>query len=81
MEQHAVGVLCTEEGRWWLEIITDEPYLYLFGPFDTTDEADDKSDEYFQALGAEGWKISSSRMTQLGSSRKKLSSSADLSNR
>lgn len=72
MEQHAVGALCTEEGRWWLEIITNEPYLYLFGSFDTTDEADNKSDEYFQDLEAEGWRIASSRMTQLGAIKKKV---------
>jgi Domain of unknown function (DUF1816) len=78
VEQYAVGALCMEEGRWWLEIITNEPYLYLFGPFDTTDEADNKSDEYFQDLEAEGWKIVSSKMTQLGDTRKRLSAPAHL---
>ncbi|MBC7882999.1 MAG: DUF1816 domain-containing protein [Anaerolineae bacterium] len=64
MEKQAVRALCTEEGGWWLEVVTDEPYLYLFGPFETTEEADYKSNDYFKDLASEGWKIISSKMTQ-----------------
>jgi hypothetical protein len=55
-----------EEGAWWLEVVTDEPYLYLFGPFDTTEEANDKSSDYFKDLALEGWQIVSTKMTQTG---------------
>jgi Domain of unknown function (DUF1816) len=55
-----------EEGAWWLEVVTDEPYLYLFGPFDTTEEANGKSSDYFKDLASEGWHITSTKMTQIG---------------
>ncbi len=67
MEKHTVSVLCMEEGYWWLEVVTNEPYLYLFGPFDTTHEAIGKSVEYFKDLASEGWKIVSTKMTQSAS--------------
>jgi hypothetical protein len=60
-----VSALCMEEGNWWLEVITNEPYLYLFGSFDTTEEADYKSSEYFRDLESEGWQIVSTKMTQI----------------
>jgi hypothetical protein len=61
-----VSALCMEEGNWWLEVITNEPYLYLFGSFDTTEEADYKRSEYFRDLESEGWQIVSTKMTQIG---------------
>lgn len=63
MEKQTVDALCTEEGDWWLEVVTDEPYLYLFGPFETTEEAECKSNEYFKDLRSEGWKIVLTKMT------------------
>lgn len=66
MEKHTVSALHAEEGLWWLEVVTDEPYLYLFGPFDTTEEANRKSSEYFEDLASEGWCIVSTKMTQVG---------------
>jgi hypothetical protein len=66
LEKHIVSALCIEEGNWWLEVVTNEPYLYLFGSFNTTDEANQKSSEYFRDLASEGWQIVSSKMTQTG---------------
>lgn len=64
MEKYA-STLCTEQGNWWLEVVTDEPYSYLFGPFDKTEEATCKSKEYFEDLESEGWQIVSAKIAQL----------------
>jgi Domain of unknown function (DUF1816) len=64
MEKLAVGTLCVEQGNWWLEVMTDEPYSYLFGPFDKTEEANCKSREYFEDLESEGWQIVSIKIAQ-----------------
>jgi hypothetical protein len=66
LEKHIASAFCMEEGRWWLEVATDEPYLYLFGPFNSTEEASVKSSEYFNDLASEGWHIVSTKMTQIG---------------
>jgi Domain of unknown function (DUF1816) len=66
LEKHIVSELCMEEGNWWLEVVTNEPYLYLFGSFDTTEDAYHKSSEYFKDLVSEGWNIVSTKMTQIG---------------
>jgi hypothetical protein len=67
LEKYTVIPLCTEEGYWWLEVVTDEPDLYLFGPFDEIHEAIGKSAEYFKDLASEGWKIVSTKMIQSAS--------------
>ncbi|AGY60334.1 DUF1816 domain-containing protein [Gloeobacter kilaueensis] len=53
---------------WWLELATDEPYLYLFGPFETAAEADAATARHRQDLLAEGWQITSTRVTLQGPS-------------
>ncbi|MBC8122691.1 MAG: DUF1816 domain-containing protein [Gemmatimonadaceae bacterium] len=51
---------------WWLEIATDEPYLYLFGPFDASEEAEHAVGKYIGDLTSEGWQVTSAKVTRLG---------------
>jgi hypothetical protein len=53
---------------WWLEIATDEPYLYLFGPFESAEEAEATVGKYEADLAAEGWQLLSSKVTRKGPS-------------
>jgi hypothetical protein len=64
MEKYSIDTLCVEQSNWWLEVITDEPYSYLFGPFDKTEDASFKSREYFEDLESEGWQIVSTGIAQ-----------------
>ncbi len=67
MENLTINALCLEKKYWWLEITTNEPYLYLFGPFDTAEEAQLKSKEFITDLACEGWQIFSIKLCQLDS--------------
>lgn len=51
---------------WWLEIATDEPYLYLFGPFESVEEAEAAVSDYQNDLAGEGWRVVSSKATRKG---------------
>lgn len=53
---------------WWLEIATDEPYLYLFGPFDHPEEAEAAVGKYQEDLAGEGWRTMSTKVTRKGPS-------------
>jgi hypothetical protein len=46
------------EGKiWWLEITTNEPHLYQFGPFESEEEGKQLSGMYLADLIGEGWEI------------------------
>lgn len=64
MEKYTVGTSCVKQDSWWLEVITDEPYSYLFGPFDKAEDVSFKSIEYFEDLEREGWRIISTKIAQ-----------------
>jgi len=51
---------------WWLEIVTDEPYLYLFGPFETVEEAEASVSKHTEDLMSEGWHVVTSKVTRKG---------------
>jgi hypothetical protein len=52
--------------NWWLEVTTDEPYLYLFGPFSSAEEAQTESDRYLADLRHEGWQVTGVHTTYRG---------------
>ncbi|BAC91506.1 DUF1816 domain-containing protein [Gloeobacter violaceus] len=45
------------DGDWWLEVTTDEPFLYAFGPFDSPEEAAQSVGRYVPDLTSEGWQV------------------------
>jgi hypothetical protein len=51
---------------WWLELVTDEPYLYLFGPFETIEEAEASFPKHTEDLRSEGWQVMTSKVTRKG---------------
>jgi hypothetical protein len=51
---------------WWLELVTDEPYLYLFGPFETVEEAESAISKHKADLMSEGWHVMTSKVTRKG---------------
>ncbi len=51
---------------WWLELVTDEPYLYLFGPFETVEEAEASIAKHTEDLMSEGWHVMTSKVTRKG---------------
>jgi len=52
--------------NWWLEVTTDEPYLYLFGPFASAEEAQTESDRYIADLTHEGWQVTEVHTSRRG---------------
>ncbi len=46
-----------QDGNWWLEVVTDEPFSYEFGPFDSAEEAARSVDRYAPDLASEGWRV------------------------
>lgn len=51
---------------WWLEASTIEPDIYLFGPFETSAEAIEKTDRYLVDLSVEGRQVSTTCVMQRG---------------
>jgi hypothetical protein len=51
---------------WWLEASTIGPDLYLFGPFDTSAEAIEKTDRYLVDLSVEGRQVLTTSVMQRG---------------
>ncbi|MBW4700144.1 MAG: DUF1816 domain-containing protein [Aphanocapsa lilacina HA4352-LM1] len=53
---------------WWLEMATDEPYLYLFGPFESPEEAEAAVPRHRADLISEGWQVLSATVSSKGPS-------------
>lgn len=51
-------------GNWWLEVVTDEPFLYEFGPFDSAEEAAGAIDRHAPDLTSEGWQVVGQKVLQ-----------------
>ena len=56
----------SESTAWWLELATNEPYLYLFGPFDSKVEAESSVEKHRADLTGEGWQVTSAKLTDNG---------------
>lgn len=52
------------DGNWWLEVITDEPFLYEFGPFKSAEEAAESIDRHAPDLASDGWQVVRQKVLQ-----------------
>ncbi|MBC8123296.1 MAG: DUF1816 domain-containing protein [Gemmatimonadaceae bacterium] len=52
------------DGDWWLEMVTDEPFLYQFGPFDSAEDAAGSVHRHAPDLASEGWQIVGQKVHQ-----------------
>ncbi|MBC8121411.1 MAG: DUF1816 domain-containing protein [Gemmatimonadaceae bacterium] len=58
------NTLNTCYGNWWLEVTTDEPFLYEFGPFQSAEEAAGALSNYVSDLASEGWRVIRQKVLQ-----------------
>lgn len=51
-------------GNWWLEVTTDEPFLYEFGPFESAEEATESLGRHVSDLASDGWQVIHQKVLQ-----------------
>ena len=64
MDSKISNMTNSQDGDWWLEVITDEPFLYEFGPFSSPEEAAESIDRYASDLASEGWRVVRQKVLQ-----------------